>query len=45
MVVGLAKPVHFLQRGASVDEIVNMAALAVAHAQGIAKSREAPSAE
>ena len=44
IVVGLSKPVHVLQRGAAVDEIVNMAALAVAHAQGIAKSCEAFSA-
>jgi malate dehydrogenase (oxaloacetate-decarboxylating)(NADP+) len=33
IVVGLSKPVHVLQRGATVDEIVNMAAIAVAHAQ------------
>jgi malate dehydrogenase (oxaloacetate-decarboxylating)(NADP+) len=33
IVVGLSKPVHVLQRGASEDEIVNMAAIAVAHAQ------------
>jgi malate dehydrogenase (oxaloacetate-decarboxylating)(NADP+) len=32
ILVGLSKPVHVLQRGASVDEIVNMAAIAVAHA-------------
>ncbi|HUI42134.1 MAG TPA: NADP-dependent malic enzyme [Terriglobia bacterium] len=31
ILAGLSKPVHVLQRGATVDEIVNMAALAVAH--------------
>jgi phosphotransacetylase len=31
--VGLSKPVHVLQRGATVEEIVNMAAIAAAHAQ------------
>jgi len=36
IVVGLSKPVHVLQRGATVDEIVNMAAIAVAHAQATA---------
>ncbi|MCL5006120.1 MAG: NADP-dependent malic enzyme [Acidobacteria bacterium] len=38
IVVGLSKPVHVLQRGATVDEIVNMAAIAVAHAQGIERT-------
>lgn len=33
ILVGLNKPVHVLQRGATVDEIVNMAAIAVAHAR------------
>jgi len=33
ILVGLSKPVHVLQRGATVDEIVDMAAIAVAHAQ------------
>jgi malate dehydrogenase (oxaloacetate-decarboxylating)(NADP+) len=32
ILMGLAKPVHVLQRGASVEEIVNMAAIASAHA-------------
>ncbi|HVA01475.1 MAG TPA: NADP-dependent malic enzyme [Terriglobia bacterium] len=41
IVVGLSKPVHVLQRGATVDEIVNMAAIAVAHAQGVARTRPA----
>ncbi|MGH9352913.1 MAG: phosphate acyltransferase, partial [Terriglobia bacterium] len=34
ILLGLSKPVHVLQRGATVEEIVNMAAIAVAHAQG-----------
>lgn len=33
ILVGLCKPVHVLQRGATVEEIVNMAAIASAHAQ------------
>ena len=33
ILVGLNKPVHVLQRGASVDEIVDMAAIAVVDAQ------------
>jgi len=33
ILMGLSKPVHVLQRGASVEEIVNMAAIAAAHAQ------------
>ena len=31
--MGLKKPVHILQLGASVDEMVNMAAVAVVDAQ------------
>ncbi|MEN8745121.1 MAG: phosphate acyltransferase [Polaribacter sp.] len=31
--LGFSKPVHILQLGASVDEIVNMAALAAVDAQ------------
>jgi malate dehydrogenase (oxaloacetate-decarboxylating)(NADP+) len=31
--MGLSKPVHVLQRGATVEEIVNMAAIAVVDAQ------------
>lgn len=34
ILMGLSKPVHVLQRGATVEEIVNMAAIAVVHAQG-----------
>src|SRR5579885_1141810 len=33
ILMGLSKPVHVLQRGATVEEIVNMAAIAVVHAQ------------
>ena len=33
IMMGMAKPVHILQLGASVDEIVNMAAIAVIDAQ------------
>ncbi len=38
IVVGLSKPVHVLQRGATVDEIVNMAAIAVANAQAVTRT-------
>ncbi|MGH9357191.1 MAG: phosphate acyltransferase, partial [Terriglobia bacterium] len=33
ILVGLSKPVHVVERGATVDEIVNMAAIAVVQAQ------------
>ena len=33
IILGLSKPVHILQLGASVDEMVNMAAVAVVDAQ------------
>ena len=33
IVMGMSKPVHVLQRGATVEEIVNMAAIAVVDAQ------------
>jgi malate dehydrogenase (oxaloacetate-decarboxylating)(NADP+) len=33
IMLGMAKPVHILQMGASVDEIVNMSAVAVVDAQ------------
>jgi malate dehydrogenase (oxaloacetate-decarboxylating)(NADP+) len=33
ILTGLCQPVHVLQRGATVDEIVNMAAIAAAHAR------------
>jgi malate dehydrogenase (oxaloacetate-decarboxylating)(NADP+) len=35
--MGLKKPAHILQLGASVDEIVNMAAVAVIDAQNKSK--------
>jgi len=31
--MGLKKPVHIIQLGASVDEIVNIASVAIVHAQ------------
>ena len=40
ILMGLRKPVHVLQRGASVEEIVSVAAIAVAHA----RSRAEPAA-
>ena len=33
IVMGLKKPVHLIQFGASVDEIVNIASVAIVHAQ------------
>jgi malate dehydrogenase (oxaloacetate-decarboxylating)(NADP+) len=38
ILVGMSKPVHVLQRGATVEEIVNMAAIAVAHGKVIGSS-------
>jgi malate dehydrogenase (oxaloacetate-decarboxylating)(NADP+) len=38
ILTGLRKPVHVLQRGATVDEIVNMAAIAAAHARNRMKT-------
>ncbi len=40
ILTGLSKPVHVLQRGATVEEIVNMAAIAVAHARASAAQLE-----
>jgi len=40
ILTGLSKPVHVLQRGAAVEEIVNMAAIAVAHARASAEQLE-----
>ena len=37
--MGMAKPVHILQLGASVDEIVNMTAISVIDAQDAQKHR------
>ena len=33
ILMGMAKPVHVLARGCGVEEIVNMASIAVVHAQ------------
>jgi malate dehydrogenase (oxaloacetate-decarboxylating)(NADP+) len=41
ILMGISKPVHVLQRGAGVDDIVNMATIAVVDAQDAAK-RAAP---
>ncbi len=40
ILMGLSKPVHVLQRGAEVNDIVNMAAIAVVEAQGPAWHRK-----
>src|SRR5208283_295648 len=40
ILMGLSKPVHVLQRGAEVNDIVNMAAIAVVEAQGSAWHRK-----
>jgi malate dehydrogenase (oxaloacetate-decarboxylating)(NADP+) len=42
ILMGMAKPVHVLQRGAEVSEIINMAAIAVIDAQEIEKSARNP---
>ena len=42
ILMGLSKPVHVLQRGATVEDIVNMAAIAVVDAQKI--SQQTPAA-
>jgi malate dehydrogenase (oxaloacetate-decarboxylating)(NADP+) len=39
--MGLSRPVHVLQRGAEVEEVVNMTAIAVVDAQ---EPRPAPAA-
>ncbi|MGH9430057.1 MAG: NADP-dependent malic enzyme [Terriglobia bacterium] len=44
ILMGLSKPVHVLQRGAAVEEIVNMAAIAVVHAQANERERQQVSA-
>jgi malate dehydrogenase (oxaloacetate-decarboxylating)(NADP+) len=41
ILTGLSKPVHVLQRGATVEEIVNMAAIAAAHANTALERLEA----
>ena len=40
ILMGLSKPVHVLQRGATVEEIVNMAAIAVVDAQKYSRQLE-----
>ena len=40
ILMGLSKPVHVLQRGDEVNDIVNMAAIAVTDAQEISKNRK-----
>ncbi len=40
ILMGLSKPVHVLQRGCEVNEIVNMAAIAVVDAQEISRTME-----
>jgi malate dehydrogenase (oxaloacetate-decarboxylating)(NADP+) len=43
ILMGLAKPVHVLARGSGVEEIVNMAAIAVVHAQlGVMGIQQSP---
>ena len=42
ILMGLSKPVHVLQRGAEVNEIVNVAAIAVVDAQESKAARSAP---
>jgi hypothetical protein len=40
VLMGLSRPVHVLARGASVSDVVNLAAIAAIEAQEIARSRE-----
>ena len=43
ILLGMAKPVHVLARGSEVEEIVNMAAIAVVHAQvGVLGIKQSP---
>ena len=43
ILMGMAKPVHVLARGSGVEEIVNMAAIAVVHAQvGVLGIKQSP---
>ena len=44
ILMGISKPVHVLQRGAEVREIVNMAAIAVVEAQEAAPLTQFPAA-
>ena len=45
ILMGMSKPVHVLQRGAEVEEVVNVAAIAVVHAQARAVQLPLPSSE
>jgi malate dehydrogenase (oxaloacetate-decarboxylating)(NADP+) len=45
ILMGMSKPVHVLQRGAGVDEVVNVAAIAVVHAQARAVQLSLPGSE
>lgn len=42
ILMGFARPVHVLQRGCEVNDIVHMAALAVVEAQGLTSPQTAP---
>jgi len=42
ILMGLSKPLHVLQRGAEVNEIVNVAAIAVVDAQEVGRSEQLP---
>ena len=42
ILMGLSKPVHVLQRGAEVNDIVNMAAIAVVDAQMTSRPQAEP---
>jgi malate dehydrogenase (oxaloacetate-decarboxylating)(NADP+) len=45
ILMGISKPAHVLQRGAGVDDVVNMATIAVVDAQDAAKRGETPLGE
>ncbi len=45
IIMGLAKPMHVLQRGAEVNDIVNMASIAVVDAQEFGRAAREPVAE
>jgi malate dehydrogenase (oxaloacetate-decarboxylating)(NADP+) len=42
ILMGFARPVHVLQRGCEVNDIVHMAALAVVEAQGLSARQPEP---
>jgi malate dehydrogenase (oxaloacetate-decarboxylating)(NADP+) len=44
ILVGMSRPVHVLERGADVQDIVNMTAIAVVDAQGRTQQAESPAA-